>query len=114
MPFAITKTSAILDDLLDTKALVERLPQYQERLDALASIRGMSDDLSTLTNYGRMHNGAAGPIKWVASVPLPVMEMALLAEPDLLLNKAKFFAWMDRHPEWMAYTRKRARRSKTT
>lgn len=99
----------ILDTIADSDELVRRLPHYGERFEAVKEIREATDDLSTFSNWGRMVPGDKR-LKRVASLPVVVLELALAHQPDLLLNKQKFYAWLDRHPEYYTYHRRKGPR----
>lgn len=95
---------SILDTLADSHELVRRLPHYEDRYKALEEIRDQHDDLSKISNWGRLSPGEER-MRRVASIPIPVLELALVHQPDLLRDKKKFYAWMDRHPEHYTYKR---------
>lgn len=108
MPYNLGKDE-VLDTLADSAELVRRMPEYAERFDAIKEIRDATDDLSTFSNWGRMIPGDKR-LKRVASLPVVVLELAMVHQPDLLINKDKFYAWLDRHPEYYTYRRQRVPR----
>lgn len=82
---------------------------YSDRFDLIKQMRQADEDLATITNHGRVMGGT-GEYKRVASIPQSVMVAAMVLEPDLLLNKKKFYSWLDRHPEYCTYNRTRGAR----
>lgn len=47
----------------------------------------------------------------VASVQGPVLDMAILLDPDFMKDKKKFYGWLDRHPQHATYDRRKEKRS---
>jgi len=102
------KPGTALDAITDPETLCKSDPRFIQRFEDMAELRRQHDELATYTNHGRVAMGARGDgFMRVASIPHTVLQAALVLEPDLLISKKKFYAWLDRHPEYQAYTRKR-------
>lgn len=96
-----------LDAVTDIDTLRKAHPGYWEpRFEAMKETREINDDLATYTNHGRKMAGN-GEYKRVATIPHTVLQAAMTLEPDLLINKKKFYSWLDRNPAYQAYTRRR-------
>jgi hypothetical protein len=99
---------SVLDYASDARRLTERMPKYNQCFDAIADLRAVNDDLATITNWGRQH-ASSGGMKRLASIPSSLLSVLLQNEPDFLFDKSKFYAWLDKHPEYAVYRRKRGR-----
>lgn len=106
MSFFVDSGEKFVDKLTDIENFRHAAPQYWEpRLQAMKELRQAQDALSTFTGYG-MSAGPRHEWRQVASIPHTVLQAALVIEPDLLLNKTKFYKWLRKHKEYSAYTMK--------
>ena len=104
-----TGSNKDLDAVTDENLLVKvGGPEYAGRFDAIKETRSVYEDLATYTNHGRIVGGHH--YKRMASIPAPLLALALEIEPDLLINKTKFYAWLARHPGY-AITKNQGRRA---
>lgn len=94
----------VLDYITDPAVLTRRVPRYIERFDAIREEQHMSEAFAQMTSWGR-RMGGTGEMKRVATIPHAVLEAMLRVQPDLLLDKRKFYAWLDRHEAYQAYRR---------
>lgn len=108
MPYIATSPDKLMDDLANSDDLVRKVPGHEEMLDGVREIREASEQLATISNWGKLE-AADQNMKRVASIPQYVLQLALVYQPDLLMNKKKFFAWLDRHPEYFTYNRRKGK-----
>jgi len=102
-----TGKSTDLDAITDADKVVAHAPHMADRFDALAELRNAYDTLGTITNHGKIMAG--DQYKRVASIPAPLLAAAICLEPDLLIDKRKFYGWLDRHKEYCVYPRSNGR-----
>jgi ATP adenylyltransferase/5',5'''-P-1,P-4-tetraphosphate phosphorylase II len=99
-----------LDDITSEDMLIQSsdrlggINDIRGRFDAAKQLRQAYEDLATYTNHGR-NMGGARDYKHVATIPAPLVAAALCLEPDLMIDKKKFYAWLDKHPGYQAYHR---------
>lgn len=93
------KNQTAFDKATDAQALVERIPEYAERFEALHEIRKMIDPI------GEFYSRRETPMRPVASIPEAVINLALAIDPAFLLDKPRFMRWLDSHPEYKRRTR---------
>ncbi len=89
----------ILDKVSDPYWYADHDPDYGERFDAIKELKGLDD--------GSLHRGSG--FRRVASLIAPLEDLAKVIEPDFLLDKRKFYDWLDAHPEYCTYDRRRFR-----
>jgi len=94
---------AVIDFVSEAERVEQRLPRYQGMFDALVQVRERNDELSTMGSWGRQHFKSG--MGRVASIPASVLNGMLMIQPDLLTDKRKFYAWLDRHPEYQTIKR---------
>lgn len=101
-----SESKKLLHEITDAKILTERIPEWENRFDALQDMRDAYHDVGLITSFGRQ---LAGSNHWkrVASIPAPLLGQMLEIMPDLLLQKEKFYDWLDKHPEFGTYQRRR-------
>jgi hypothetical protein len=104
--FYIQRSTGFIDEISDSEVLADRIPRYSQRFEALKEIREASEDMWSYTTYGRQH--ISGGTRRVASIPEPLLSRLLEIEPDFLINKPKFFRWLDKNPDYATYRRARA------
>lgn len=107
MNFWIEKNST-LKKATDPAALVKRIPDMKDSLDAVADLRTQYRQDGT---QGWMYGKGW---KHVASIKGPVLNVAELLDQEFLNRNGKkdFYAWLDSHPAYCAYDRrKRAKRN---
>lgn len=98
-----TADNEVIDFVSDEQTVAERMPRYDSAFEALVDLRGMNEDLGTVSNWGRMH--FRENLGRVASIPPSVLAGILQIRPDFLLNKPEFYRWLDRHPGYQAIKR---------
>lgn len=90
----------VLEAIMDPATLMKAAPEYYgERFAAIAAMRAEDD--------GTGHKGQE--FRRVASFTnVPLFMAEKLANPEFLKDKRKFYAFLDRHPEYVTYQRKGA------
>lgn len=96
--FFISNPQSAFDHLMDPGTLMHSDAEYyRDRFEGIKAVRE-SDD-------GTLHKG--NEFRRVASfVNVPMFMAMKLQEPDLLTDKKKFYAFLDRHPEYLTYQRR--------
>lgn len=96
--FFVGRNSVMTEALMDADTLMKSNPDYyRDRFQAIADLRA-SDD-------GSDHKGQE--FRRVASfVNVPVFLAEKLANPDFLKDKKKFYAFIDRNPQYVTYQRR--------
>lgn len=100
------------DDILDwmsSEKVDQVLPGERANLAAMSAHRDMVDDLALFTSEGRQAGGIRD-MKFVARVRKDRLLAMLAVVPDLLMDKKKFYEWLDRNQKFSAYTRVKGRR----
>ena len=98
MPFYVAKNETELDAVMSADVLMKSAPDYYApRFEAIKELRSQDD--------GTLHKGSE--FRRVASfVNVPLFMAAKLADPELLKDKKKFYAFVDRNREYVAYDRR--------
>ena len=98
MSFFIGSNETEADAIMDVDLLMRVAPDYyRPRLEAIADLRNADD--------GSGYKGQE--FRRVASfVNVPLFLAARLQEPELLQDKRKFYAFVDRHPQYLTYDRR--------
>lgn len=98
MGFFVAKNETEFDALADPDILMKAKPDYyRDRFQAIADLRAEDD--------GTGHKGQE--FRRVASfVNVPLFIAQKLADPEFLKDKRKFYAFIDRHPEYVSYQRR--------
>ena len=96
--FFVGKPQVELEKFFDADTLMKAAPDYYApRFEAIKELRDADD--------GTGHKGSE--FRRVASfVNVPVMMAQKLNDPELLRDKKKFYAFLDRHPEYLTYQRR--------
>lgn len=97
--FFVRPSESLMDKVVDPQGLVARNPEVADRFDAIKELRGMDD--------GSVHKGS--DFRRVASLLGPVEDLLRAIEPEFLSDKKKFYAWLDAHPEYCTYDRRKTR-----
>lgn len=102
----ITKSETEVDRFTSSDTLMKVAPDYyRDRFDAIADLRKLDD--------GTLHRGQE--FRRVASlVNVPMWAVMKLVDPAWMKDKKKFYAWLDRHPEYCTYQRRGGSRPSTT
>lgn len=103
MSFYVQRTTGLIDEISDAETVADRVPRYAERFEALLEVRRANDGMFEYSSWGRRH--VAQGHRRVASIPEAVMSRIMEIEPDFLISKAKFYAWLDKHPEYQTIRR---------
>lgn len=93
--FFIRPTENLMDKVVDPASLVARNPEVADRFDAIKELRALDD--------GSLHRG--NEFRRVANLLGPVEDLLRAIEPEFLSDKRKFYAWLDKHPEYCTYRR---------
>jgi len=98
MQFFVDKNSTAFDDVMSPDTLMKSdAAYYGPRFDAIKDLRAQDD--------GTLHKGQG--FRRVASfVNVPMMMAMKVTDPDFLKDKRKFYAFIDRHPEYCTYQRR--------
>lgn len=102
MSFFVGRNDTGLDDqMMSADWLVKNNSDYYSpRFDAIKELREQDD--------GSLHRG--NDFRRVASlVNVPLLTVIQMQKPDFFKNKRAFYAWLDRHPEYCTYQRRRHR-----
>lgn len=91
----------------DAPAIAERVPGGRASLEAVAQLRQQNRETGA---EGWMYDKGW---KHVASVHGPLMAVAELLDPEFMKDKRKVYAFLDAHPEWLTYDRRKNARSNT-
>lgn len=98
--FFIRPAESELDKVSDPKTLVERMPYLEDRFDALKELRAIDDGT-------KIHRGSE--FRRVASLVGPIETLMRVTFPEFLADKRKFYQWLDAHPEYATYDRRKHR-----
>ena len=94
-----TGSNLFLDRATDIEKWRKRDPLFQQSMEAAADLRQYNREAGT--------NGNLGEWKSVATIRGPVLSVAEIAQPRLLHDKKKFYSWLDEHPQFLAYDRRK-------
>ncbi len=96
--FFITNHRSEFDHLMDPGTLMHSAADYyRDRFEGIKALRDADD--------GTGHKGQE--FRCVASfVNVPMFMAMKLQDPELLTDKRKFYAFLDRHPEYVTYQRR--------
>jgi len=97
--FFVRPSEGLMDKVCDPSGLVARNPDVADRFDAIQELRSMDD--------GSLHRGSE--FRRVANLMGPVEDLLRAIEPEFLSDKKKFYGWLDKHPEYCTYDRRRTR-----
>ena len=97
--FFIRPSEGLMDKVVDPEGLIARNPEFADRFDAIKELRALDD--------GSGYRG--GEFRRVASLLGPIEDLLRAIEPDFLRDKKKFYRWLDAHPEYCTYDRRRGR-----
>lgn len=91
------QSETLMDDLSNADTLMKAAPDYYgPRFEAIAELRALDD--------GTLHKGNG--FRRVASlVNVPLMQALKITDPEFLLNKQRFYKWLDRNPSYCTYQR---------
>jgi len=102
MSFFINGKETEVDYISDVDRITERLPRYQEHFEAIqerskvlaeCALAKMNSQAVGMSRGGTMQQIAAG-------IPISVWATMHQIDPELFLNKRKFYAWLAKHPEY--------------
>lgn len=98
MSFFVAKNETEFDFLMSPDVLMKAAPDYYApRFDAIKDLRDSDDG----TGY-KGHE-----FRRVASFTnVPMFMAAKVVDPEFLKDKRKFYAFVDRHPEYVTYQRR--------
>lgn len=97
--FFVKPNDTLFDKVSDAYGLTKRNPAFGDRFDAIKELRTI--------DHGQVHKGNA--FRRVASLIAPLEDLAKILDPEFLKDKAKFYRWLDKHPEYCTYQRSRFR-----
>lgn len=80
-------------------------PVYQDRYDAISELRS-----GHVEHPARVHSLTDQWMR-VASFQGPLLDLARVLDPNFLLDKKKFYKFLDDNPQYCAYDRRRGRRT---
>ena len=87
-----------IDSITNVDTVLRSGPHYADMFSRLHEERRLSDDR------------CPGEWKKVAELQVPHESAARILEPDFLKDKRKFYAWLDRNPQYCAYDRRNHKR----
>jgi len=99
MSFRVKPSESLMDKVVDPAGLVARNPEVADRFDAIKELKSLDD--------GSYHRG--NEFSRVANLLGPIEDLLRAIEPDFLRDKKKFYRWLDAHPEYCTYDRRRQR-----
>jgi len=88
-----------LDYMTDDRYLMRKIPEMRDQFAHIRSLQERYWDLRKITSNGAVVGGA-GDMKSVALIPKDVFLAAEALEPDFVKDKSKFFAWLERNPQY--------------
>src|SRR5204863_131751 len=88
-----------LDYMTDDSYLCRKIPGMRDQFRAIRSLQDRYWDMRKVTNHGSVIGGDGG-MKHVASIPKDVALAAEVLEPDIFKDQRKFYAWLDRNPQY--------------
>lgn len=97
--FFVRPSETLMDRVADPSGLVARNPGVADRFDAIKELRSLDD--------GSLHRG--NEFRRVANLIGPIEDLLRAIEPEFLRDKKKFYGWLDAHPEYCTYDRRRTR-----
>lgn len=97
--FFVRPSQTTLDKVSDPAGLVDRNPDLADRFEAIKELRSLDD--------GSLHRG--NEFRRVASMMGPIEDLMRVTYPEFMADKKKFYAWLDAHPEYCTYDRRRTR-----
>lgn len=98
MSFFVGSNKTEMDEAFNPEPLMRLYPEvYGPRFEAIAELRSLDD--------GTLHKG--NEFRRVASlVNVPLAQAALtVLDPEWLMNKPRFYEWLDRNREYCTYQR---------
>lgn len=100
MEFFVEKA---IDRATSTEMARVKVPQFDDAMDAVKDLRQQYRELGT---YGWMYGKGW---RHVASISGPVLQVAEILDPEFLNghNKRDFYRWIDEHPEYLTYDRRK-------
>lgn len=98
----ITDKETELDYMAKPENLIKRLPHWEQKFEAMAEMRKLTDDAAVTTSHGRIAGGKG--MKIMARMPEALLTALLAIEPGLLKDAATFKRFMKKHPEYASYT----------
>lgn len=99
------ESNALLNKVTDPDKLRGRVPGFETSMEAAADLRDYYRQTGT---QGDLYNKG---FKHVATILGPVMAVAEILDQEFLNRNGKkdFYAWLDTHPQYLAYDRRRGR-----
>lgn len=78
---------------------LDQNPRYDSMFAGLSDLRSVDD--------GSLYRGSE--FKRVAHLQGPLLDLAMVLDPDFLQDKKKFYAFLDAHPEHCTYDRRKTK-----
>ncbi len=97
--FFVRPSQSTLDKVSEPAGLVARNPDLADRFDAIKELKTLDD--------GGLHRG--NEFRRVASILGPIEDLMRVTYPEFLADKKNFYAWLDKHPEYATYDRRKTR-----
>jgi hypothetical protein len=99
----------LADEICEPETLVKAVPRFGPRFDAIQEMQREAEE--DFAQGGRL-GGNDPNFRLVASIPDTLLGRLTDPEcpafiPYFLENKKVFFRWLDRHPEYQTYRRRR-------
>ena len=96
MSFWVKPSESLLDQLTER---VEARPHFAPQLEALHEMRQAQPDLIV----------PPGSNSWahIASISVPLEHVARILEPNFFRDKRVLYRWLDKHPRWLTYDRRK-------
>lgn len=104
--FWVGKNETTLDAISDADLLMKVAPDYYgPRFEAIYELRKQDD--------GTLHRGAG--FRRVASlVNVPLLAAMKVVDPEFMLNKERFYRWLNKHPQYKTYDKRGGSRPRVT
>ena len=104
MSFFVAPSETFLDAVTED---MRGSPEFADRYDAISEFRDM-DRQDLVPSVGEV--ARANGFYRVASLQGTLESLAKILDPDFLREKHRFYKWLDRHPQHVAYDRRRLAR----
>lgn len=96
------KANSFIDEFTDAGFLQKRMPQTIEGFECAQQWREIAAAHAKPSNHGNILGGSHD-MKHIASIPGDVGHALLGLDPEFFTNKARFHAWLAKHPEYKSY-----------
>lgn len=102
MSFFVNGKETEIDFISDAARIAERMPRYQEHFDAIREKSvALAEAAHVKAGSTAIGMSEGGTMQQIASgIPISVWAAVHQHDPEIFLNKRKFYAWLAKHPEY--------------